>query len=165
MSGVPWRELRTAVGARVKVSDPSCCRLALVIFGNKADAFHAFSADFASVKGAMPQRCPGGMTAMKTGIEAAEALLWPTQRRRVVLLSDGMPTHGDPLAAARRLGEAGVVIDTVGCGVDVDEVTMRAIAAVGGGKYVPCSQVGELRRVFRALETRARGLLGEWSGG
>jgi len=160
MGGQAWRGLRKAVGELVSVSDGGSCRLALAIYSNDADLYRTFTDDLPSVLTALPSRCPGGMTDMKGGLSLAQGIDWPTSRRRVILLSDGMPTTGSPLPVALALGRSGVVIDTVACGEDADENTLRKIAAAGNGTFVRCENVTQLRKAFRALESRTRALLG-----
>jgi uncharacterized membrane protein len=52
-------------------------------------------------------------TNLASGIRLAEALLPEAGERRVVLLTDGRETHGDALAATRRLAARGIELDTV----------------------------------------------------
>jgi len=159
-----WEELLTAVHALTSVSDPAICSLGAAVFTSEADMVGAFTTDFSRVEAVLEEIEPTGGTGMVEALTLAREIEWPQgTTRRVVLLSDGMPTTGSPLGAARKLGALGVTIDTVGCGPGADEETLRAIAAAGKGVYVHCGQVTELRAVFKRLETKARGLLG--SGG
>ena len=160
MAGASWNGLREAVQRLAEASDPAVCRMGLAIFhGSSADVYRPFTAHVEGMRDALDVLPPGGGTPMRQGLELAQSLTWPSEFRRGGLLSDGMPTSGDPLPAAKRLATMGVVIDTVGCG-HCDEIVLRAIAAVTGGRYVYCAQINELVGTFRSLETRARGLLG-----
>lgn len=158
MHGASWHALREAVSALAAASSPAHCRLAVAIFAEDADVHMPFTEDMAGVRKALPNRPPGGGTAMRQALEMASGVLWPTSARRVVLLSDGMPTSGDPVPAAKALSAQGVTIDTVACG-DADEVVLRAISAAGLGRHVTCRDVAHLVGAFRTLETRARALL------
>ena len=55
----------------------------------------------------------GSETDIESALRAAMAYLPPTGRRRVVLLSDGLPTQGDALAAAESLAAAGIEVSTL----------------------------------------------------
>lgn len=158
MFGASWHALREAVSALALASSPAHCRLAIAIFAGDADVHLPFTEDMAAVRKALPGRPPGGGTAMRSALEMASGVMWPTSARRIVLLSDGMPTSGDPVPAAKALAAHGVTIDTVACG-DADEVVLRAISAAGLGRHVTCRDVATLAGVFRSLETRARALL------
>lgn len=159
MSGDPWEALVQAVGELCRRSSQANCRLGLVIFSDKADLYVPFTEDFERVVSKMPQEAPLGGTAVREALGLACKLEWPCRRRRLVLLSDGMPTTGDPIPAGKVLAESGVVIDTVACGDGADRETLAELARVGGGRFVDCGSVGELVRAFLQLETKVRGLL------
>jgi Ca-activated chloride channel homolog len=89
----------------------------------------------------------------------------------IVLLSDGRRTIGpDPLDAAKMAAERGVRVFTVGLGtasggmagfeggwsiyMRFDEETLRAIADVTKGEYFSASTASELKKVYKALNTR-----------
>ena len=89
----------------------------------------------------------------------------------IVLLSDGRRTTGpDPLDAAKMAAERGVRVFTVGLGtaqggmagfeggwsiyMRFDEETLRAIADVTKGEYFSASTATELKKVYKALNTR-----------
>lgn len=155
-----WQELRRAVQVLVSASDPALCRIGLVTFASTADLLVPFTEDLFRVSMALVDSPPGGATKMKDGLILAQDLSWPAAKvRRLVLLSDGMATSGDPVPTAQILGKLGIVLDTVGCGGGVDEETLKSIAMVGGGRYTHCSEIQYLTTTFLALETRARGLL------
>lgn len=158
MSGRGWRELRQAVKVLVQASDPAHCCLGVAVFSHDADLHAGFTADFGKVYDAIPEMPPCGGTRVRAALKFLADFPWPATRRRAVLFSDGMSTDGNPIPMARTLAELGVVVDTVGCG-DADEETLQAIAAATGGRYRYCRSVAELKGVFRALETKARGLL------
>ena len=55
----------------------------------------------------------GSGTDLASALRAAASLLPTEGSRRVVVLSDGVPTQGDARTAARELAESGIVIDVV----------------------------------------------------
>jgi hypothetical protein len=99
----------------------------------------------------------GGATRLAVGLDRAlDQLASPHPERcirRLLLLSDGQPSHGP-----RKLGELGdllgraaelgVSISTVGLGLEFDEELLAGLAAATGGRYVP---VGVDARVGDAL--------------
>lgn len=156
-----WRELLRAVHALVQVSDPSVCMLGAAVFAGEADLVGKFSTDYAAMEESLAAVHPIGGTGVVEALTLAREIEWPPNAvRRVVLLSDGMPTTGNPMSAARQLAALDVTIDTVACGSGADDVTLQAIAAAGKGTFVQCDHITELRQVFRMLETKTRGLLG-----
>ena len=159
MVGAPWAELHEAVEELARRSSRARCCMGLVVFGGTADLCASFTDDFELVAATLPAGAPGGGTGVREALTLAGSLPWPAGARRVVLMSDGMPTTGDPIPAAAHLAGLGVVIDTVACGMGADEEVLRALAETGHGRFVPCNRVGDLTRVFAALETRVRGLL------
>jgi Ca-activated chloride channel family protein len=89
----------------------------------------------------------------------------------IVLLSDGRRTTGpDPLEAAKMAADRGVRVFTVGLGTPqggmagfeggwsiymrFDEETLRAIADVTRGEYFSAGSAADLRKVYKALNTR-----------
>jgi Ca-activated chloride channel family protein len=89
----------------------------------------------------------------------------------IVLLSDGRRTTGpDPLEAAKMAADRGVRIFTVGLGTPqggmagfeggwsiymrFDEETLRAIADVTRAEYFSASSAADLKKVYKALNTR-----------
>lgn len=159
MGGGTWEILVDAADALARASDPKVCRMAAAIFSNVADVIVSWTSDLHRIATRLEDVEPLGGTGMKEALTLAGTISWPAlDQRRTILFSDGMPTTGDPLPAARALSEMGITIDTVGCG-ESDEETLRAIAAAGKGRYVYASSVAELVQVFRTLETRARYLL------
>lgn len=92
----------------------------------------------------------------------------------IVLLTDGVATRGiPPLEAAQQARESGIRIYTIAFGTQmpggrgggddttgmfrrrwgIDEETLKAIAAMTGGKYYTASSAGELQKVFDSLPT------------
>ena len=112
-------------------------------------------ADAGSVNGILPSFQPTGWTPIEGALDQAEAAFEGAegQYNRVILVSDGIETcGGDPVAAARRLNDAGIglTVDVVGFGVPGDEAgQLRDIAAAGGGEYFDAGTGTELDRYFR----------------
>lgn len=89
----------------------------------------------------------------------------------IVLLSDGRRTTGpDPMDAAKMAADRGVRVFTVGLGTPqggmagfeggwsiymrFDEETLRAIADVTKGEYFSAGSAADLKKVYKALNTR-----------
>jgi Ca-activated chloride channel family protein len=94
----------------------------------------------------------------------------------IVLLTDGVYTTGpDPLDAAQQAVDLGVRVYTIGFGThnisaggqdrnnaqgfgggfnrEIDEESLKEIAAMTGGEYYAASSAGELQKVFESLPT------------
>jgi hypothetical protein len=124
--------------------------------------------DPAPLLGAISTLSPGGGTCFRSGLELAESLLasLPTVGgmqvlRKTLLFTDGHNNEGDPLPAADRLRNAGVIIQAVGFGrteKDVDVDILRRIVSVidGTEQYWFCSNAQELTRTFKALSGKTR---------
>jgi Mg-chelatase subunit ChlD len=70
--------------------------------------------------------------------------------RAIVLVSDGIEScGGDPVEAARRLREQGIIVHLIGFGMgnakDEDTASLRAVASASGGRYVTASSAEELK--------------------
>ncbi len=88
----------------------------------------------------------------------------------IILLTDGQRTTGpDPLEAARLAAERGIRIFTVGVGtpdgevmgfegwrmrVRLDEATLRNVSTITHGQYFYAGNAAELKKVYRALNSR-----------
>ncbi len=103
-----------------------------------------------------------GETCISCGLEAGVAQLTGEESRvkRLVLLSDGIPTVGlkEPaqfLALAERARDAGVSIRALGVDVDYNEKVMSAIARGSNGRHTFVQDPAELTRIF---EEEARAL-------
>ena len=88
----------------------------------------------------------GGSTSITSGLDGAGDLLG--QGGNIVLLSDGVDGSTTVVPTARRLGESGIRIITVGVGQQVSESLLREIAAVSGGSYLRASEASRLRVLF-----------------
>lgn len=104
----------------------------------------------------------------------------PMRSKVAIVLTDGVSNAGElaPLAAADLAREAGVKVYTVGAGttgsapvrvddpfggqrlvsmpVEIDEETMREMAARGGGRYFRATDADGLRRVYREIDRLER---------
>lgn len=116
----------------------------------------------------------GNATAIGSAIGMAVKRLQerPKQNRVLVLLTDGANTAGalNPLQAADAAAEFGVTIYTIGIGADsmlqrslfgatqvnpsadLDEDTLKAIAAKTGGQYFRARDVQQLNAIYQELD-------------
>lgn len=102
-----------------------------------------------------------GRTAMFEGLEYTLELLEESAGlRRAILLSDGCPTttgDGLVLELALKAKSMGVVIDTIGVGggakqkISYDELLLRRISEITGGKFTPVSKVRALEEELVSL--------------
>jgi Ca-activated chloride channel family protein len=164
----PSRAAAAKAAARTFVDEvPPGTRVGIVTFASGADVIVEPTADLDAVREAIDRiPPPNGGTAIGDALTLA-GQRFPAQGKRViVLMTDGVNNAGvDPVAAARAVAAQGIAIYTVGIGTagsgelipgtnepaDLDEDTLRAIAATGGGSYASATDAGSLRGAFRDL--------------
>jgi Ca-activated chloride channel homolog len=164
----PSRSEAAAAAVRAFVDGvPDGTRLGIVAFSSGAGVVQPLSDDKDVVRDAIPRiPPPNGGTAIGDALAAAARSLPPTGRRAIVLVTDGVNNvGGDPLAAARAIGAAGIEIDTVGIGTSdsgqlipgtaqeatIDEDALRTIAGSARGAYARANDAGSLRGHLAAL--------------
>lgn len=86
-------------------------RAALGVFGRDARLEHGLRVDPPPIDPAVV--VDGSASDLARAARLGQGAVGSEQRRRVVLLTDGRPTHGDLPAAAAELAEAGAVLDVV----------------------------------------------------
>jgi Mg-chelatase subunit ChlD len=109
------------------------------------------------IRGAIESFRPRGQTPLAYSLEqVVDDLRGVRGERAVVLVTDGLEScGGDPVAAARALQAGGPIpVHVIGFGLgepgDEDPTSLRAIAAVSGGKYVTARSAEELRSALSA---------------
>jgi Ca-activated chloride channel family protein len=153
-------------------------RVGLVVFGQRAYALAPMTLDLDSVRQQLDDSVvglAGRETALGDAIGLAVKRLaqQPTGQRVLVLLTDGVNTAGllDPLKAAELAHDNGVRIYAIafggsgggisvfglpiqlpGGGDDVDEATLRRVAALTGGKAFRARDAGELAGIYAAID-------------
>lgn len=152
-------------------------RLGLILFADNAYLQAPLSHDSATVNQLLQEAeigFAGRMTAIGDAIGLAVKHLKdnPANSRRVILMSDGENNAGklDPLAAAEKAAELGIVIYTIAFGADeiivqgrhgpervnpsrdLDEKTLRDIAERTGGQYFRARSTEELDNIHRQLD-------------
>lgn len=134
MSGAKIQAARTAAKGFVDRLDLSADQVALVSFGDSAVLDQGLTRSAAALRAAVDRQTANGNTDIIGGLETARAELAgprrvPSNQAIVILLSDGVPTTGDPTAAASALKADGARIFTIGLGADVDPDLMRRLAS------------------------------------
>jgi Ca-activated chloride channel family protein len=163
---------QAAAGAFVE-GLPDGSRVGLIGFHHVASVQAPPTRDHAAVLKALGTLRPNGGTAIGDGLQVALDQLAASRAEGapaglVVLLSDGMPTHGSPPAeAAARAREAGVRVHSVGIGqrgaapvigqnqiARLDETTLKQIADVTGGTYSYAAEARDLEQVYSDLSAQ-----------
>ena len=164
----PSRAEAAAAAVRAFVDGvPDGTRLGIVAFASGAGVVQPPSDDKDAVRDAIGRiPPPNGGTAIGDALAAAARQLPPAGRRAIVLITDGVNNlGGDPLAAARQIGAAGIEIDTVGIGTSdsgqlipgtaqeatIDEDALRAVASSARGAYARANDAASLRGRLAAL--------------
>jgi Mg-chelatase subunit ChlD len=85
---------------------------------------------------------PGGSTALSAGLALglAQAELMPTENKLILLLSDGRANIGETdleaIGRSAKVGsESGILVSTLGVGMDYNEALMTEIATQGKGRF------------------------------
>lgn len=164
----PTRAAAAKAAARAFIDAvPQGTRIGIVTFASGASVVQAPTDDLDVVRDALNRiPPPNGGTAIGDALTLAGRQL-PTQGKRViVLMTNGVNNGGvDPVNAARQVAAAGAGIYTVGIGTsgsgelipgtnepaELDDDTLRAIAASGGGTYAAAGDAAGLRGAFRNL--------------
>jgi len=165
---VPSREAAARAALRAFVdASPRGLRIGIVSFSSGANVEIPLTDDPDQLRAAI-DRIPhaNGATAIGDALLAASRLLPNHGHRAVILLTDGVNNRGsDPLESAKTLASRGVPVYAVGIGTNasgelipgtneeasIDEEALRAIAAMGGGRFVLVSDAQSLRSVFRRI--------------
>ena len=125
---------KAAALAFVDRLDLSQDQVALVSFADSATLDQGLTRQAALVRAAIDRQVAAGGTDIIGGLEVARTELHSGNRVAahqpvVVLLSDGVPTSGDPRAAAQALKDDGARLFTIGLGSDVNPDLMRDLAS------------------------------------
>ena len=152
-------------------------RIGLILFGSKAYVQAPLTFDRSTVNTLLQQSAiglAGDQTAIGDAIGLAVKRLaqHPHGNKVLILLTDGGNDAGEvsPLEAAKLAAQAGMTIYTIGVGADemlvhsffgtqrinpssdLDEKTLRAIAAITGGRYFRASDSEGLNRIYAILD-------------
>lgn len=115
-------------------------RLSVIAFDDEAQLIlplTSCSNNSRGIRQALQSITVGGGTDLKTPLVMANALLPAEGQHHAILLSDGH--GGNPIRAARRLKDRGVIIETIGVGnfpSEVDEPILKKIASVVDGRML-----------------------------
>lgn len=155
-------------------------RVGLILFGTQAYLQAPLTFDLASVETLLLEAVPGmagGKTAIGNAIALAVKRLRerPAEQRVLVLLTDGASNAGEvgPERAAAIAADNGIRIHTIGVGADemrmpgifgnfgsrvvnpsadLDEDTLKAIAAETGGEYFRARNPAELMQIYALID-------------
>ena len=145
-------------------------RIGLVIYASEAMTLCPPTLDHETLKGLLSEAEPGLLTdgtSIGQGLAvAAEGLDYSrTERRVIVLLSDGVETVGavDPLTVAQavhtlhgdslRVYTVAIGTTSPAMGYEVDSETLSGIAGICGGSLFDVYSAEDLRRVYEAIDS------------
>jgi uncharacterized protein YegL len=134
-------------------------RIGIISFGEYATVVERPSVQYEYLENRMKILQANGATAMYEGMSLAMDIMPPSGVKRIVLLTDGVPTTTSKLSIislAKRAAQQRIVIDTVGVGspfdfMGYDEPLLRRIAAITGGTFRRVLDIQELTNQFREL--------------
>ena len=150
-------------------------RVGLVLFGSEAFVASPLTYDIGSVNAVLQSSgigMAGRTTAMGDALGLAIKSLRddPTSEKAIVLLSDGTSNAGtaEPEDAARLAQSLGITVHTIGLGsddsvsegqqfqsasADLDEETLKAIAAASGGEFFRAHTSAELQSIYSEIDS------------
>ena len=101
-----------------------------------------------------------GNTEIASGISLATTELTSSRSRRLadkvmIVLTDGYPTAGDAVAAARAAAAQKIVVYAITFGPDGDQNHMRQVAAAGNGEHAHAADEATLKVVFERFAAKA----------
>jgi Mg-chelatase subunit ChlD len=65
-------------------------------------------------------------------------------RRHVILMTDGVPSPGDFNEIAAKMAMAGITVSTVSIGAGADQLILKDISRIAGGRHIHCEAAEEL---------------------
>jgi Ca-activated chloride channel family protein len=165
MGGQKISQAKEAVRQAVRCLHPEDI-FSLVTFSDKVDCpfepVHVESNVIKAVESALTEISAGGMTALAGGLELGikNSLKHKQDTNLVMLLSDGQANVGETDLEkigqmAARARKKGLLVSTLGVGLDYNEALMTEIATQGGGRFyhikdpgkIPAFVAGELGEV------------------
>lgn len=161
MLGSPINNAKLAAQAFVDgvgANDP----VAIVTFGSSVRVLQDYTTDKAALTAAIASIQAGGETALYQGAYDAIALAGqsPTQRRAVVLLSDGAE-YGDASnvgreAAAEEARAIGVPVYSIGLGFGIDRTYLQQLSAATSSQFYESPAPEQLTEIYTNLAAQLR---------
>lgn len=163
--GATKKAINLLLDAKVRAGENDD-RVGLVVFETRSRLLVLPTLDYAEVRAAVGGMRVGGATALYQGLQRAlDVLKTAAGMKRIILLTDGVPTTSTPGAVLQLAQQGGVIIDTIGMGKpghrDYDEALLRGIAEVTGGSFRTVDDLEVLEQSFLQLATEKRLLLTE----
>lgn len=155
MAGTKLTDAKNAAKSFVDSIHLDSDQVGIASFATGATLNHPLSDDAISLKTAIDALVASGSTDIASGITVAQTELAgpghnPDAARVMVLLTDGLNTAGDPVAAAQAAKDAGTRIIAIGLGNDVSELQLRQIVS-GSTDYYYAPTSGELSGVYALI--------------
>lgn len=141
-------------------------RIGLIVFGTQAFMVSPLTYDLNAIRRLLSETAismAGNNTALGDSIGLAIKHLKQANNQKavLVLLTDGSNNAGavDPIDAAKKAAEAGLVIHTIAFGQvgnqagnrDIDTQTLQTIAELTGGEAFMASQTDQLARIYQRI--------------
>ena len=161
MQGDPIEQAKQAGKGLISQLGP-IDQVAVVTFNNGIQLARDFTSDRGAVIAAIDGITAGGNTALYDGVDAAvgTANRAPTQRRAIVLLTDGkdeggvsQKDRGGSLAAAATVG---IAVFAVGLGPSIDQAYLQDLANVTRGQLLLAPSPQALQGLYETIGTTLR---------
>jgi VWFA-related protein len=158
MRGEAISQAKAAMQDFVRGLDPGD-KVAIILFGPSVIQLQDFTADRGTLNRAITSISVNGETALYDGVwegvrKISEA---PEGRRSVVLLSDGSATInlGGRAASLEAAALAGVPVQALGFGNEIDRAYLGELATVSGGRFVQAN-AQSVRQVYADIANSIR---------
>ena len=132
-------------------------RVGLASYSSLASEDVPLTTDLDQITLAMSRMQVGGFTSISGGMSAGANIMKLARsgefiERTMIVMTDGLHNTGpEPEPVAIALAAQGIVIHTIGFGVDADVVRMQNMAQIGNGRSFQANDGTQLNKAFREL--------------
>lgn len=130
----------------------------LIGFGSHVKGIVPQTTNFQLINSGIDQLFDGGGTSMCQGLyDAIQLLNEPiAQKKRIILLTDGHSTDGNPQDLAIQCKSKGIIIDTIAFGSDADVNLLKWMASETGGLFTLAESPLQLQQTYQKLNYSVR---------
>jgi uncharacterized protein YegL len=159
MQGTKMADLKSAVTVFLSALGETAQdeSVGLASYSTDARLDHYLTSDLSLIDATMQQIQANGYTNIGGGIDVGRDILLHGRdnrfvERTMIVMTDGLHNTGtDPILAAQRARDDGIVIHSITFGDNVDTARMTQVADITGGTYNHAPNGTELRRIYREI--------------
>ncbi len=169
MKGQALKDLKHAVTIFLATLEETSAEevVGLASYSTNAKLEQELTTDLARIERVMTRMNAGGWTNIGGGIDTGRIILEDGHGRdfaekTMIVMTDGRHNRGtDPIEAAHRAADEGIVIHAITFGSGADQDRMRQVAEIGGGKYYHAPNGATLQEIYREIALSLRTILTE----